>query len=76
MFLCLLLKLIKRIVIPSEKIETVKQQFIDSGAAQATQDEIKRHTQKAFDALASLQIDDTKKAVLRDFGNALMRRTV
>ncbi len=61
---------------PSEKIETVKQQFVDCGAAKATQDEIKRHTQRAFDALASLKIDDAQKQVLREFGTALMRRTV
>lgn len=61
---------------PTEKIETVKQQFIDSGAAQATQDEIARYTQEAFNALDLLQIGEDKKQLLRDFGNSLMERTV
>lgn len=61
---------------PTEKIETVKQQFIDSGAAQATQNEIARYTKEAFNALDRLQIGEDKKALLREFGNTLMERTV
>ena len=59
---------------PSEKIETVKQQFIDSGAAQATQEEIARYTDKAFKALDTLKVSEDRKDILRNFGRALMQR--
>ena len=61
---------------PSEKIETVKQLFIDSGAAEATQKEIERYTQKAYKVLDALQIDSEKKEQLREFGDWLMKRKV
>ncbi len=61
---------------PTEKITTVKQQFIDSGAAKATQSEIERYTQLAFKSLDAIDISDDKKQLLRDFGNGLMNRTV
>ena len=61
---------------PSEKIETVKEQFIESGAAQATQDEMKKYTEQAFQSLESIQISEDKKQLLRDFGLGLMKRTV
>tara|TARA_R110002020_G_scaffold149855_6_gene326329 strand:- start:1202 stop:2176 length:975 start_codon:yes stop_codon:yes gene_type:complete len=61
---------------PLEKIETVKQLFLDSGAAEATQIEIERYTKRAFSTLDSIDIDESNKKILRDFGNALMKRTV
>lgn len=60
---------------PTDKIETVKQQFIDSGAAKATEQEIERYTQKAFTALDNIPISEDKKELLRSFGRALMKRT-
>lgn len=61
---------------PSEKIETVKQQFIDSGAAKATQEEMKTFTQRAFQSLERVAISEDKKQLLRDFGMNLMKRTM
>ena len=61
---------------PAEKIETVKQQFIESGAAKATQEEMEKYTQRAFKSLESVAISEEKKQLLRDFGNNLMKRTV
>lgn len=61
---------------PSEKIATVKEQFMDSGAAQATQQEMEKYTQLAFQSLENIQISEDKKQLLRDFGLSLMKRTV
>ena len=58
----------------TDKIETVKQIFVSSGAAQATQDEIKNYTDKAFKFLDKLSADKNKKASLKQFGVALMNR--
>ena len=58
----------------SDKIETVKQIFISSGSAKATQNEIKNYTEKAFSVLDNLSIDSDKKAILKQFGEALMNR--
>lgn len=61
---------------PLEKIETVKEQFIESGAARATQEEMAKYTQRAFGALDTLDVSEDKKQLLRDFGLGLMKRTV
>ncbi|MEH6405974.1 MAG: polyprenyl synthetase family protein, partial [Leeuwenhoekiella sp.] len=61
---------------PLEKIETVKQLFEESGAAKATQEEIKKYTERAFSVLDKIEIDESKKQLLRNFGLALMKRTV
>ena len=61
---------------PTEKIETVKQQFIDSGAADATKSEMEKYTQQAFKSLDAVKISEDKKELLRAFGNNLMKRTV
>ncbi|WP_299768611.1 polyprenyl synthetase family protein [uncultured Dokdonia sp.] len=61
---------------PTEKIETVKQQFIDSGAAAATKAEMEKYTQQAFESLETVKISEDKKELLRAFGNNLMKRTV
>ena len=60
---------------PTDKIETVKQQFLDSGAAKATEEEISKYTQKAFTALDNVDISEDKKETLRLFGQGLMKRT-
>ncbi|WP_299151435.1 polyprenyl synthetase family protein [uncultured Dokdonia sp.] len=60
---------------PTDKIETVKQQFLDSGAAKATEEEIAKYTQKAFTALDNVDISEDKKETLRLFGQGLMKRT-
>lgn len=61
---------------PTEKIETVKEQFMASGAAQATQEEMVKYTQMAFKNLETLHVSEDKKQLLRDFGLDLMNRTV
>lgn len=61
---------------PSEKIETVKYIFENSGAAEATRLEIEHYTNKAFSVLENINISETNKETLRAFGNNLMNRTV
>lgn len=59
-----------------EKIETVKQFFIESGSAEATQKEIENYTNKAFSVLETLNVSEEKKVLLKDFGSNLMTRKV
>lgn len=61
---------------PHEKIETVKQIFINSGAAEVTRKEIEKYTKRAFQILESLEAPESKKGVLQRFGNKLMSREV
>ena len=58
------------------KIKTVKELFIASGAAKATQDAIQDFTFKAFHTLEKMNIDSDKKALLKIFGENLMGRKV
>lgn len=60
----------------SDKIESVKQIFVETKSAEATQNAIKDFTQKAFDTLDKLDIENTKKEVLRVFSEKLMNRNV
>lgn len=60
----------------TEKVETVKQLFASSGAVEATQKAIEEYTNKAFGVLETITISDDRKAVLRQFGEQLMKRTV
>ena len=59
-----------------EKVEVVKNIFTTSGADDQTKKAIEDYTLKAFDTLAKLDIDDSKKAMLRAFGENLMQRKV
>ncbi|MCB0448498.1 MAG: polyprenyl synthetase family protein [Confluentibacter sp.] len=59
-----------------QKIETVKQIFVESGSALATKEAIQNFTDKAFSGLAFLNISEEKKHLLRAFGTNLMNRTV
>ncbi|PHR98566.1 MAG: polyprenyl synthetase [Leeuwenhoekiella sp.] len=61
---------------PSEKIETVKQLFQDSGAAAKIQQEIEAYTHRALEVLNAMEVKEEGKEVLRKFAHALMRRTV
>ena len=61
---------------PQEKIQTVKQIFIKSGAAEVTREEIEKYTKRAFQILESLDAPENKKGVLQRFGNKLMNREV
>jgi geranylgeranyl diphosphate synthase type II len=58
------------------KVEDVKRIFKSSGAAEATQDEIRSYTFRAFSVLDDLDIPESKKAILRSFGERLMNREV
>jgi len=60
----------------TEKIDTVKQFFIESGAADLTKKEIEIYTNKAFSVLDSLSVSNEKKYILRAFGKGLMTRKV
>jgi len=59
-----------------DKVSTVKEIFIQTGAAVRIQEEIEKYTQEAFSMLQSLPISDEKKILLRQFGENLMRRKV
>lgn len=61
---------------PTDKIEAVRTIFRESGAAQSTKNAIESFTQKAFLILNDLDISVSKKAILKEFGDNLMRRTV
>ncbi len=61
---------------PTDKINTVKNIFQESGAAQRTQSEIECYTQKAFEVLETLDISENKKILLKEFGENLMQRKV
>ncbi|MGS2727486.1 polyprenyl synthetase family protein [Psychroserpens sp. BH13MA-6] len=61
---------------PTDKIHTVKQLFVSSGAADATKKEIEHYTNKAFSVLESLDISEAHKNDLKTFGKDLMNRSV
>lgn len=60
----------------SEKIETAKAIFNESGASKATQEAIEMCTFKAFETLDKMDINAEKKDILRTFGENLMGRKV
>ena len=60
----------------ANKIERVKALFMNSGSADATQTAIKNYTNDAYKVLEKLTISEDKKQQLKDFGHALMMRTV
>ena len=60
----------------TDKINSVKEIFNATGASSATQEAIGYYTDKAFETLQKINIDDAKKAVLKSFGENLMLRKV
>ena len=58
------------------KIDAVKTIFEESGAAEITKAEIERYTNEAFQVLDGIDIPESKKALLRQFGTSLMDREV
>lgn len=60
----------------SEKINSVKELFIQTGASEATQKAIHDFTFKAFETLEKMNISSDKKSMLRAFGENLMNRNV
>jgi geranylgeranyl diphosphate synthase type II len=60
----------------SQKIETVKQIFESSGAAEKTQQEIMKYTEEAFQLLDELEIREEQKKILKELGETLLTRAV
>jgi geranylgeranyl diphosphate synthase type II len=60
----------------TDKINSVKQIFNQTGASDATQSAIQEYTLKAFETLEKMNISEDKKTVLRAFGDKLMSRNV
>ena len=60
----------------SEKINSVKEIFLATGAAFETKKAIQEFTLKAFETLQKIGIDNEKKEVLQSFGENLMGRKV
>ncbi|MSP84442.1 MAG: polyprenyl synthetase family protein [Flavobacteriaceae bacterium] len=59
-----------------EKINSVKDIFLTTGAAFETKKAIQQFTLKAFETLQKISIDNDKKEILRTFGENLMGRKV
>lgn len=60
----------------TDKIETAKVIFNESGSSKATQEAIEMYTFKAFETLEKMDIALSKKEILRAFGENLMGRKV
>lgn len=58
----------------TDKINSVKELFVQTGADLATQFTIQHHTLLAFELLDSMDIEPVKKQLLKDFGTYLMSR--
>lgn len=60
----------------AEKVASVKEIFVQTKAAEATQKAIENYTFKSFETLNQMQISEEKKMVLKVFGEKLMKRKV
>ena len=60
----------------TDKINSVKDIFNQTGASEATQKAIQEYTFKAFETLEKMNIGDDKKETLKTFGENLMGRKV
>ncbi|CDF77885.1 polyprenyl synthtase [Formosa agariphila KMM 3901] len=60
----------------NDKVQSVKNLFLSSGAADATTKEIENYTKQAFSVLETLDISTDKKNLLKAFGENLMTRKV
>ncbi len=58
------------------KIKEVTEIFKSNNISVITIQEIESYTNKAFQILDKLSISDDKKAILKNFGNSLMKRTI
>ena len=61
---------------PSNKITAVKEIFVSSGAAKATEDEIARYTNTSISLLQDIKISQKHKDTLKSFADFLMNRNV
>ncbi|MDX1767486.1 MAG: polyprenyl synthetase family protein, partial [Arenibacter troitsensis] len=62
--------------VAKDKISTVKELFVETGAVSRTIEEIKSYTDRAFTTLEMLKLEPGKSDLLRQFGTALMNREV
>ena len=60
----------------TDKINSVKEIFNQTGASEATQKAIQNYTFKALETLEKMNIGNDKKAILKAFGEKLMSRNV
>ncbi len=60
----------------TDKISTVKEIFLTSGAVVATQIEIEKYSNLAYSFLDELAISEEQKKILHNFGKDLMQRNV
>lgn len=60
----------------ADKIRSVKEIFLSSGAAEATSQAIRDYTYKAFSVLDEMEVPEDRKPILRAFGEKLMARSV
>lgn len=60
----------------TDKINSVKEIFNQTGASEATRKAIQSFTFKAFETLEKMNIEPDKKSVLKAFGEKLMERKV
>ncbi|MGL2965184.1 polyprenyl synthetase family protein [Flavobacterium sp. XGLA_31] len=60
----------------TDKINSVKEMFHQTGASAATQTAIQHYTFKALETLDKMHISDDKKKLLKAFGENLMNRNV
>lgn len=61
---------------PAEKVSLVKQLFEETAATKATLIAIENYTQKAFEMIPQLAIEQKHKETLEKFGNWLLNRSV
>ena len=59
---------------PQAKIRRVADLFETSGAAGAAREKIREYTDEAFEQLRHLQLPDSRKVILREFGEWLLNR--
>lgn len=59
-----------------QKIEAVKQIFINSGAEKAIKKAVETYTEKAFTILEAIDVSEDKKTILKAFGKGLMTRNI
>jgi geranylgeranyl diphosphate synthase type II len=60
----------------TDKISSIKELFVETGAVSLTLMEIEQYTAKAFGTLELLSLEPDKKEILKQFGTALMKRAV
>jgi len=62
--------------IAKDKVEKVTSLFVENNIPEITIKEIENYSNRAFEMLEELTISDKKKAVLKNFGLNLMKRTL